>query len=247
MRNYCADMPSVSSSVTNPPMQHLAVIMDGNRRWAAQHGLPVIEGYRQGGLAVSNFLSWCDLLHIPQVTLWPLSLENFKRDAHELDELLDVIVSVIDGLASVGLWRLNFFGELDKLPAGVFQAIRKAQALTRGVSGMWVDIAIAYSGRDEIVSAVRKILIESEATGVLSRLADTLSLDDVAAHLYSAGKPDPDLIIRTSGEQRLSGFMLWQSAFSEYYFSNVCWPEFCKDDFDAAIKSYLQRQRRFGF
>ncbi|MHA6577334.1 polyprenyl diphosphate synthase [Pseudomonas yamanorum] len=246
MRNEDADIPGVWSAVANPPMQHLAVIMDGNRRWAAKNNLPVTEGYRQGGAAVATFLSWCDMRHIPQVTLWPLSLENLKRDAQEIDALLGIIVDVIDGLAAIRRWRLNFFGELCKLPGEVVQSIERAQAFTRGESGMWVNIAIAYSGRDEIVSAFRKILIEREATGELSNLAETLSLEDVNAHLYSAGNPDPDLIIRTSGEQRLSGFMPWQSAFSEYYFSSVCWPEFSKNDFDAAINSYLQRQRRFG-
>lgn len=227
-------------------LRHLAVIMDGNRRWALKNNLSVLEGYRRGGAAVGEFLSWCDDAHIRHITLWPLSLENLHRDAQELNDLLGVIAGVIDGLAERGRWHMSFSGELSLLPESITKAIHRAEAATREVRGMSVDIAIAYSGREEILSAFRKILVESAASGRLSTLADTLSKDDLETHLYSAGKPDPDLIIRTSGEQRLSGFMPWQSAYSEYYFSPVCWPDFQKCDLDAAINSYLSRQRRFG-
>lgn len=234
------------SNYSHPPLQHLAVIMDGNRRWAERSALPMVEGYRQGGRTVVEFLNWCDACRIPRVTLWPLSLENLKRDPKEVAALLGVIVDVIHTLAAIGRWRVSFVGQLCKLPTSVIQAIEKAQDSVRIGSGMHVDIAIAYSGRDEIVSAFKNILLESMAAGSLAQLAETLSLEDINTHLYSAGKPDPDLIIRTSGEHRLSGFMPWQSTYSEFHFSSVCWPEFGKDDFDAAINSYLQRQRRFG-
>lgn len=237
----------VPSSVSRrDKIRHLAVILDGNRRWANQHGLPIIDGYRAGGDNVHRFLDWCEETDIPLVTLWPLSAENLHRDPPELKALLTVIVDVLGELADSGRWRLHVLGDLARLPPTVARSISMAVQRTHRIDGMEVNIAVAYSGRQEVLHAVQCLLVEHAVAGTLNQLTSVLSAELIASKLYTAGQPDPDLVIRTSGEQRLSNFMPWQVAFSEFYFSPVCWPEFSRTDFEDAIHTYLRRQRRFG-
>ncbi|PRH84765.1 di-trans,poly-cis-decaprenylcistransferase [Labrys okinawensis] len=227
-------------------IRHLAVILDGNRRWARRLGLPTTEGYRAGGRNVHALLPWCVDAGIPMVTLWPLSLDNLNRDAHELSGLLAVIVDIVDELAASGLWRLHIIGELNKLPRPLAARIRTAEQSTAQVEGIDVNIAIAYSGRHELLQAIRALIEEHVARGSLQELLVNLSPELIARRLYTAGQPDPDLIIRTSGEQRLSNFMLWQTAYSEFYFTPVYWPAFGRGDFESAIAAFQRRHRRYG-
>lgn len=235
-----------SSTNQQARIRHLAVILDGNRRWASQRSLPVISGYRAGGDNVHRFLGWCEEAGIPLVTLWPLSAENLRRDPQELQSLLTIIVDVFDELADSGHWRLHLLGDLGRLPPVPAKRISEAEQRTHRVDGIEVNIAVAYSGRQEVLHAVQCLLAEHASAGTLDQLAKVLSTELIASKLYTAGQPDPDLVIRTSGEQRLSNFMTWQSAFSEFYFSPACWPAFSFADFQDALATYQQRQRRFG-
>ena len=241
-------LPAVeeSSPTRHPLIRHLAVILDGNRRWAARQGLSCIEGYRAGGARVHHLLEWCAQLEIPFITLWPLSLENLQRDPEELAGLIDVIVSVINELANSGRWRLHILGDTDALAPAANNSIRNAQSRTRHVKGPCVNIAVAYSGRQEIIRAVRSVIKEFMASNALEQLPDAITEQRLQQALDTGDQPGPDLVIRTSGEQRLSGFMPWQCAYSEFYFSSLCWPEFTQEEFHQAMTVYQHRQKRFG-
>jgi short-chain Z-isoprenyl diphosphate synthase len=192
---------------------------------------------------------WCDEVGVDHVTLWLLSTDNLTRPAAEIDPLLRVIENLVTDLAADGNpWRLTIVGALDLLPASTAEVLKTAQAqtLTRS-GGAQVNIAVGYGGRQEITDAVRSLLVEHAAVGTsIEELAEIIDADHIADHLYTRGQPDPDLLIRTSGELRLSGFMLWQSANSEYYFCDAYWPEFRRTDFLRALRSYANRHRRFG-
>lgn len=230
--------------------QHVAVMADGNRRWARLNapGEPLVAGYRAGAHKLEQFVVWCDEVGIEVVTLWVLSTDNFKRSTEvELAPLLEVIEQMVDALAATGRWRVQPVGALDLLPAATAARLRKAAELTAGNTGMHVNVAVSYGGRHELRDAVRSLLAAEAAKGTtLAELAQTVEMEDIAAHLYTAGQPDPDLVIRTSGEQRLSGFLIWQSAHSEFYFCEALWPDFRRVDFIRALRSYAQRERRFG-
>ncbi|TDU73514.1 polyprenyl diphosphate synthase [Streptomyces sp. KS 21] len=228
-------------------LRHVAVILDGNRRWARARGLPVIDGYRHGGRRVLELLAWCRAAEgIEAVTLWPLSTENLHRDRNELDGLLHVITDTTQEIAGTGVWRLRIIGAPDRLPARTADALRASAGRTRDVRGPEVNIAVAYGGRDEITRAIRNLLAAHRSAGTLHRLAGGIESQEFGRHLDTAGQPDPDLVIRTSGEQRLSGFMPWQTAYSEFYFCPVPWPDFDQDCFDAAMAWYAGRTRRTG-
>ncbi|MCC5028133.1 polyprenyl diphosphate synthase [Burkholderia dolosa] len=235
-----------SAAASQPVPTHVAVILDGNRRWAERCGVSIADGYRAGGRNVHALLSWCEEAGIPFVTLWPLSTENLSRDAAELGGLLAVIADVFDELAASGRSRLHVIGDLTKLPAATAARIRAAEQRTTHAHGLDVTVAVAYSGRLDLLHAIRTLIEEHVAAGTVDRLPAQLSAESIASRLYTAGQPEPDLVIRTSGEQRLSNFMLWQTAFSEFYFSPVCWPDFGRDDFERAIDAYGKRARRFG-
>jgi short-chain Z-isoprenyl diphosphate synthase len=230
--------------------KHVAVMADGNRRWARQNapGEPLVAGYRAGAAKLEQFIEWCDEVGVEVVTLWVLSTDNFKRStAEELAPLLEVIEQMMEALAATGRWRVQPVGALDLLPAANAERLRRAADATTGIEGMHVNIAVSYGGRHELRDAVRSLLAAESAKGTtLAELAETVEMSDIAAHLYTAGQPDPDLVIRTSGEQRLSGFLIWQSAHSEFYFCEALWPDFRKVDFIRALRSYAQRERRFG-
>ena len=227
--------------------RHVGVILDGNRRWAKASGAPKSRGWRAGADKVEEVLGWCDEVGVEVVTLWLLSTDNLNRPASELTPLLAIIEGLVDDIANAGRWRVHPVGALDLLPADTARALKDAAARTADVPGLHVNVAVGYGGRREIADAVRALLHEQAAKGTtIEDLANVLDVEHIAEHLYTKGQPDPDLVIRTSGEQRLSGFLLWQSAHSEFYFCDVNWPGFRRVDFLRALRSYADRQRRFG-
>ena len=245
--------------------EHVGVILDGNRRWAKRMGFGASQGHRRGADKIEEFLGWARAAGVRIVTLWLLSTDNLSRDPAELSPLLDIIADAVDELAATRTWRLRLVGAVDLLPAPVASRLRDAVASTdparadeEGAGSardgeaaadprMQVNIAVGYGGRQEIADAVRAVLRERAAAGAsLEEVAESLSEEDITAHLYTKGQPDPDLVIRTSGEQRLSGFLLWQSVHSEYYFCEVYWPAFRRVDFLRALRDYSRRERRLG-
>ncbi len=232
-----------------PIPRHVGVILDGNRRWAKASGVDdVSAGHRAGADKIAQFLAWCDQAGVEVVTLWLLSTDNLARPAPELEQLLQIIEAVADDLAAPRRpWRLNMVGALDLLPADTARVLKEASVRTEGRTGAMVNIAVGYGGRREIADAVRSLLYEHAGRGTsIEQLADLLDVDHIAEHLYTKGQPDPDLVIRTSGEQRLSGFLLWQSVHSEFYFCDAYWPDFRRVDFLRALRDYSRRHRRFG-
>lgn len=225
---------------------HVGVILDGNRRWAAEFGHSTAHGHRAGAAKIHELLGWCADADVEVVTLWLLSTDNLARPADELQPLVEIIVETVEGLAQ-GPWRLHLVGALDLLPGDAAARLKSAAALTAQHTGLLVNIAVGYGGRREVVDAVRSLLHQHATKGTsLDELADLIDVDHIAEHLYTAGQPDPDLVIRTSGEQRLSGFLLWQSAHSEFYFCEAYWPDFRRVDFLRALRAYANRHRRFG-
>ena len=230
---------------------HVGVILDGNRRWAKAAGNATAYGHRKGADKISEFLLWAREFGVKVVTLWMLSTDNLERSPEELEPLLAIIVDATNSLASDPRWELRFVGDRSLLPEAVDQdlaaAIEQSQELDRASSALQVNIAVGYGGRHEITDAVRSLLRECSQRGMsIDEVADVLTVDDITDHLYTAGVPDPDLLIRTSGEQRLSGFLLWQSVHSEYYFCEAYWPDFRRVDFLRALRDYAQRERRLG-
>ena len=227
---------------------HVGVILDGNRRWARASGLSASDGHRKGADKIVEFLTWCEEVHIPLVTLWLLSTDNLKRDPQELQALGEVICQAAENLASIGRWRLHMVGALDLLPEEFAERLRAVELGTAHIEGqVEVNIAVSYGGRQEIADAVRGLLREANEQGrTLDEVAETISVDDIARHLYTRGQPDPDLVIRTSGEIRMSGFMLWQTVHTELYFCETYWPDFRRTDFLRALRDYCLRERRLG-
>jgi short-chain Z-isoprenyl diphosphate synthase len=226
---------------------HVGVILDGNRRWAKAAGSSANIGHRAGADKISRLLEWCDEAGVELVTLWLLSTDNLARPEPELAPLLAIIETVVGELSADGRWRIHPVGALDLLPQHTAEVLKSAATQTSEVDGLMVNVAVGYGGRQEIADAVRSLLSEHAESGTpMADLARGLSADHISEHLYTKGQPDPDLVIRTSGEQRLSGFMLWQSAHSEYYFCEAYWPDFRRVDFLRALRSYEQRHRRYG-
>lgn len=227
--------------------RHVGVVLDGNRRWASEQGSSSQHGHRAGAAKIEEFVGWCEEVGVEVVTLWLLSTDNLSRPPEELASLLTIITDTVSDLAATGRWHIHPVGALDLLPAENARILKEADAATRDVEGITVNVAVGYGGRRELVDAVRSLLAEEAAKGTsLDDLAQVLDVEHIAEHLYTKGQPDPDLLIRTSGEQRLSGFMLWQSAHSEFYFCEAYWPDFRKVDFLRALRNYAQRERRFG-
>ncbi len=227
--------------------KHVGVMLDGNRRWARSVGRDSAHGHRAGAANIEPLLGWCEEVGIEVVTLWLLSTDNLNRPEEELTPLLGIIEDSVAALAAEQRWRLHPVGALDLLPASTAEKLKAAADATGDVDGMLVNIAVGYGGRREIADAVRSLLHDHAERGTpLVELAQSLDVEDISAHLYTKGQPDPDLVIRTSGEQRLGGFLLWQSATSEFYFCEAYWPEFRRVDFLRAIRDYARRERRFG-
>jgi len=227
--------------------RHVGVIVDGNRRWARAAGADSGAGHAAGADNIERLLEWCEEAGVEVVTLWLLSTENLNRSPEELRVLLGIIEDLTERIAATGRWRLHPLGALDLLPNPTAARLKELDEATRDVGGLTVNAAIGYGGRREIADAVRSLLQQHAALGTsIEELADILDVDHISEHLYTRGQPDPDLVIRTSGEQRLSGFLLWQSAHSEFYFCEAYWPDFRKVDFLRALRAYAQRERRHG-
>ncbi|MDD5244842.1 MAG: polyprenyl diphosphate synthase [Syntrophorhabdaceae bacterium] len=233
-----------------PPL-HVGLILDGNRRFAKEMGFDDITmGHVEGARKLDDVLKWCAEFNIKIVTIWVLSTENIQRDRGEVEALLKVIEEKIDELSKNQIvkkngFRIHALGKIDMLPDRLKDVIKRAEELTMHNDNHILNIAVGYGGREEIVEAVKEAIRCKNFENV-EEAANNITGDDITAHLYTCGIPDPDLIIRTSGEVRLSGFLLWQSAYSEFYFCDALWPAFRKIDFLRAIRSYQHRNRRFG-
>ncbi|GAA4752770.1 isoprenyl transferase [Gordonia alkaliphila] len=229
--------------------RHVAIIADGNRRWAREAGFEdVAHGHRVGAKRIADMVGWCSDLGIGTVTVYLLSTENMARASDELDALMEIVPDVVDEIADApGDWRVRIVGNLDVLPDAVAQRLRNAAARTEDRTEMTVNVAVGYGGREEIVDAVQALLRAKLAAGATAEeLIDAVTVAGIDANLYTSGQPDPDLVIRTSGEQRLSGFLLWQSAYSEMWFTDAYWPEFRRVDFLRALRDFAARGRRYG-
>jgi len=230
--------------------RHIGVIHDGHRRYARQTGLAdYADSYRAGMGKFVEFLGWCRDLEVPALTCWLLSRENLERPASELEPYFDVLADLFDRLPDTrggeGL-RFGVIGSLDLLPDRLREAAGRL-ARRSGDGERRLTIALAYGGRQEIVDAVRDLVGKLAAEGVAAAdMAEAIDPASIARHLYVADLPDPDLVIRTSGESRLSGFLLWQAAYAEYSFVDVHWPGFRRVDFLRALRDFTRRERRFG-
>ena len=226
--------------------RHIAVIMDGNGRWAQARGLPRIAGHRRGAEAVRRTVSGAVELGIPYLTLFGFSSENWKRSSGEVYDLMSLLrhylLAEIAELHRNGI-RLRVIGQIDRLAPDIIQLIERAETVTRDNSAITLTMALSYGGRAEIVAAARAIAAET-ALGKLP--VEAIDEDCVARRLFTRGLPDPDLLIRTSGEQRISNFLLWQCAYSELVFTKTLWPDFGKSDLEQAIDEYRGRERRYG-
>lgn len=232
-----------------PRPRHVGVILDGNRRWARAAGAShVSQGHRAGADHISDLLGWCEEARVEVVTLWLLSSDNLNRSPDEIVPLLGIIEDTVRELAAPEKsWRVNAVGALDLLPDSTVRVLKEAEESTRDKPGLVVNAAVGYGGRREIADAVRGLLQAHADQGAsLEEVASALDAEHIAEHLYTRGQPDPDLVIRTSGEQRIGGFLLWQSVHSEFYFCDALWPDFRRIDFLRALRSYAQRSRRFG-
>lgn len=231
-----------------PIPSHVAVILDGNRRWAAGRGMAKYMGYRYGAKKAEELLKWCLELGVKSLTLYTLSKENLGRPKEELNAILNIMEEKLGELEKDGILerediRFKVLGDISPLPKRLREKLKRLEAITSNHSSRFLNLAICYSGRQEIIKAVREIAEEVKA----GRLKpDEIGEEVLQAHLYTSHVPDPDLIIRTSGEMRISGFLLWQSAYSEFIFMDVYWPDFRKMDLLRAIRTFQRRERRFG-
>ncbi|KMY23867.1 UDP pyrophosphate synthase [Actinobaculum suis] len=227
--------------------RHVAIMLDGNRRWAKQIGKGPTFGHARGASKIGDFLGWCDAVNIEVVTLWLLSTDNVQRDPAELGPLLNIIARTVEDLAAQHRWSLQIVGSDSFIPQDIAQRLRRAEESSENSGRMRVNIAVGYGGRQEIVDAVRAYLRGAARAGhTIEQAAADFELSDITNHLYTAGQPDPDLVIRTSGEQRMSGFLLWQSVHTELYFCEAYWPDFRRTDFLRALRDYTERDRRRG-
>jgi undecaprenyl diphosphate synthase len=235
-----------SAGTPRPVPRHIAIIMDGNGRWAKAHGLPRIAGHRQGAEAARRTVIAAAEMGVPYLTLFGFSSENWRRPSGEIQDLMGLLRHYLRGeiaeLHRNGV-RLKVIGDLGKLDPDIISLIEHAETMTRDNSRIILTIALSYGGRAEIVGAVRAIALEM-ASGSLAPGA--IDEECFAQHLFTAELPDPDLLIRTSGEQRISNFLLWQSAYSELVFTKTLWPDFAKSDLLQAIDEFCRRERRYG-
>ncbi len=225
---------------------HVAIIMDGNGRWAKKHLLSRIKGHEKGAEAVRTVVRACRELGIAHLTLYAFSTENWQRPKKEVAALMTLLTKFLKSeqqeLAAKDI-RLAVIGEIERLPANVQQALNETMELTRSNSALQLNLALSYGSRTEIVRMARQIAKEAQNEQLDP---DDINAEIVAAHLYTKDMPDPDLLIRTSGEMRISNFLLWQIAYAEIYVTPTYWPDFGKDEFVEILKNYQQRERRFG-
>jgi len=229
-----------------PPPAHVAIIMDGNGRWAKARGLPRVAGHRRGGEAVRRAVIAAAELGIPYLTLFGFSSENWKRPAGEVDDLMSLLRHYLRGEVAElhrNNVRVRVIGERERLAPDIVTLIDNTEGLTAGNTGLRLSVALSYGGRAEIAGAARRIAEAAIAGGLCpDRVDETL----FARYLLTADMPDPDLVIRTSGEQRLSNFLLWQTAYSEFVFIDTLWPDFTKSDLERALSEFHGRERRYG-
>ncbi|MHB1988771.1 MAG: polyprenyl diphosphate synthase [Acidimicrobiales bacterium] len=231
---------------------HVGVILDGHRRFARAEGLgDYTASYRTGMAKLRELLAWSAQLRLPAVTAWVLSTDNLRRPSEELDPYFDILIELLEDLpqlaSSLGC-SVRIIGSLELLPPRLADAVDRAAQVRPASPAAWhFNLALGYGGRDEIVDACRSLVDKLVADGVTGpELASNIDASGVAAHLYTADLPDPDLVIRTSGEARLSGFLLWQSAYAECVFVDPYWPAFRRVDFLRALRDFARRERRFG-
>lgn len=227
--------------------RHIAIIMDGNGRWAKERGLERFEGHREGARAFRRIVDHAADLGIEYITFYAFSTENWKRPSNEVSAIMDLfreyLCESLEKKSESRESRVHFLGSREGLAPDIIELMEQSEEETKDAKGTVVNLAINYGGRNELVSAVKSIA-EKVKSGEIS--ADEITDEAVSAELYTAGQPDPDLIIRPSGEYRLSNFLIWQSAYSEFLFSNVLWPDFTVEDFDKALEEYARRNRRYG-
>jgi len=232
---------STKKKITRLP-NHIAIIMDGNGRWAKKRNLPRLEGHRAGVENMRSVIEYFGQRQVKYLTLYGFSTENWNRPEEEINGLLSLLQEVIDEetlkLHRQGV-RLRHLGQLDRLPQNLQVAINRSVELTKNNTGMNFSFALNYGGRTEIVDAARRLIAE----GIPAEKIDEKLFN---SYLYTADLPEVDLVIRTGGELRISNFLIWQVAYSEYYFTDVLWPDFGKKEIDQALLAYSQRQRRFG-
>jgi short-chain Z-isoprenyl diphosphate synthase len=232
--------------------KHIGIIMDGNRRFARTIGLDLMAGHDYGADKAREVLDWCLELGIEHVTLWGFSTENRGRAPDEVRHLHSLFTSqardlIADPRVHRNRVRVRIIGDIEDFPEEAREALRQVERATEEYGDIYLNIALGYGGREEIVSAVRKLLRSKLDSGCdAAELVRTIDAEEIGRHLYTAGMPDPDFVIRTSGEVRMSGFLLWQTAYSEFYFCDAFWPEFRKIDFLRAMRSFQARERRFG-
>ncbi len=232
--------------------RHVGVILDGNRRWSKAN--PSVDGdtstsrgHKAGAQKIVNLLDWCEESSVEVLTIWLLSNQNLNRPPEELEPLLQIIADTVNDLASRRRWEIRPVGSMELLPKHLVDQLNEVAAKTKGIAGVVINVAIGYGGRSEIADAVKSLIVAQADNGKSpAQIAELVTVDEISRHLYTAGLPDPDLVIRTSGEQRLGGFLLWQSAHSEFYFCEAYWPDFRRVDFLRALRAYSQRNRRFG-
>ena len=231
---------------------HIGVILDGNRRWSkanpsADGDTSTSRGHKAGAQKIIDLLDWCEESKVEVLTIWLLSNQNLNRPPEELEPLLQIIADTVNDLASRRRWEIRPVGSMELLPKSLVDQLMDVAEKTKGIKGVVINVAIGYGGRSEIADAVKSLITSGVNTGKSpTEIANSVSVEEISRHLYTAGLPDPDLVIRTSGEQRLGGFLLWQSANSEFYFCEAYWPDFRRVDFLRAIRAYSQRNRRFG-
>ncbi|MHC5252412.1 isoprenyl transferase [Listeria kieliensis] len=229
-----------------PLPKHVAIIMDGNGRWAKKRFLPRIAGHKEGMNVVKKITSYANEMGIEVLTLYAFSTENWKRPTDEVDFLMKLPVEFFDTFVPELIQenvKVNVMGYRDNLPLHTLRAVEKAIEDTKHCTGLVLNFALNYGSRAEIVTAMKEAIRELEKSG---KKADEITEADIEKHLMTNGLGDPDLLIRTSGELRLSNFMLWQLAYSEFYFTDVHWPDFTEEDFLEAMIDYQNRSRRFG-
>ena len=232
--------------------RHIAVLCDGNRRWARDAGYEDVSyGYLMGAAKIAEMLRWCADAGIEMATVYLLSTENLQRDPEELADLIEIITDVVEEIcAPVNKWSVRTVGDIELIGEEQSRRVREAvdnATATAPMGSFHVNVAVGYGGRQEIVDAVRSLLGKELANGATAeQMIDAVTIDGISENLYTSGQPDPDLVIRTSGEQRLSGFLLWQSAYSEMWFTEAHGPAFRRVDFLRALRDYSRRHRRFG-
>ncbi len=244
-RLYERRIESVLAAADLP--KHIAVMLDGNRRWAERRpGAKPAHGHAAGASKIFEFLEWCDEIGIKTTTLYMLSMDNLvKRNSEELNDLLGIIGEVAEEMSNRKRWVIKLVGDRSVLPIALIEKLQAAEHDSANLDKPTVNLAVGYSGRAEIADAIKSILKSHQGIS-LDQLSEKLTPELITEHLYTDGQADPDLIIRTSGEQRLSGFMLWQSSNSELYFEEALWPDFRKVDLLRALRAFARRHRRFG-